>query len=139
MTKLFDFLCGSKLPSEQKFGIVLVNIFLFAAGYGWYQQFSNGWINVFFVLAFILLLCTIIIPKLLQPLNKVCYFWCLSLVRFVSPVTLSILFFIVIAPVAMVTRLAGRDVLKLRKQCVESYWIDRKPLGPEPESFKNQF
>jgi hypothetical protein len=63
----------------------------------------------------------------------------LFLGRFVSPIVLGILFFIVITPVAIATRLAGRDALKLRKQDVDSHWIDRKPPGPEPESFKEQF
>ena len=52
---------------------------------------------------------------------------------------LGILFFIVISPVAIVTRLFGRDVLLLRKRDVNSYWIERNPPGPQPESFKEQF
>jgi hypothetical protein len=134
-----DSLNGSKLPSERIFGIVFVGIFLILAGYGWYKQFSNTWINVFLVLAFVFLLCTLIAPKLLRPLNKAWYKLGLFLGRFVSPIVLGILFFIVITPVAVVTRLAGRDTLRLRKQSTDSYWIDRKPPGPDPESFKQQF
>ena len=134
-----DSLNGSKLPSERIFGIVFVGIFLILAGYGWYKQFSNTWINVFLVLVFVFLLCTLIAPKLLRPLNKAWYKLGLFLGRFVSPIVLGILFFIVITPVAVVTRLAGRDTLRLRKQSTDSYWIDRKPPGPDPESFKQQF
>jgi hypothetical protein len=36
-------------------------------------------------------------------------------------------------------RLAGRDALRLRKQNVQSHWIDRAPPGPPSESFKEQF
>ena len=134
-----DSLNGSKLPSERIFGIVFVGIFLILAGYGWYKQFSNTWINVFLVLVFVFLLCTLIAPKLLRPLNKAWYKLGLFLGRFVSPIVLGILFFIVSTPVAVVTRLAGRDTLRLRKQSTDSYWIDRKPPGPDPESFKQQF
>jgi hypothetical protein len=134
-----DSLNGSKLPSERVFGIVFVGIFLILAGYGWYKQFSNTWINVFLVLASVFLLCTLIKPKLLRPLNKAWYKLGLFLGRFVSPVVLGILFFIVITPVAIVTRLAGRDALRLRKQSTDSYWIERKPPGPDSESFKQQF
>ena len=59
--------------------------------------------------------------------------------KVVSPIVLGILFFIVISPVAIVTRLFGRDVLLLRKRNVNSYWIERNPPGPQPESFKEQF
>jgi hypothetical protein len=134
-----DSLNGSKLPSERIFGIVFAGIFLILAGYGWYKQFSNTWINLFLVLASVFLLCTLIAPKLLRPLNKAWYKLGLFLGRFVSPIVLGILFFIVITPVAIVTRLAGRDTLRLRKQSTDSYWIDRKPPGPDPESFKQQF
>jgi len=52
---------------------------------------------------------------------------------------LGVLFFIVITPVAIFMRIIGRDELKLKKQNVSSYWIERTPPGPEPESFKDQF
>ena len=139
MSQLSDSLHGSRLPLERTFGLVFAGIFLIVAAYCWYKEFSNTWVGVFLVLASIFLVCSLIAPKLLRPLNKGWYQLGLFLGRFVSPIVLGILFFIVITPVAMVTRLAGRDVLKLRKQNVDSYWIDRKPPGPEPESFKEQF
>lgn len=139
MSQTSDSLHGSKLPSERTFGLVFVGIFLIAAAYGWYKQFSNTWVDVFLALASVFLLLTLIAPKLLRPLNKAWYQLGLFLGRFVSPIVLGILFFIVITPVAIAMRLAGRDALKLRKQNVDSHWIDRKPPGPEPESFKEQF
>jgi hypothetical protein len=37
-------------------------------------------------------------------------------------------------------RLTGKDVLRLRPQPAETtYWIERTPRGPHPESMKNQF
>ena len=139
MSQPSDSLHGSKLPSERTFGLVFVGIFLIAATYSWYKQFSNTWAYTFLMLASILLLCTLTAPKLLRPLNKAWYQLGLFLGRFVSPIVLGILFFIVITPVAIAMKLAGRDALKLRKQNVSSYWIERKPPGPEPESFKEQF
>lgn len=139
MSQPSDSLHGSKLPSERTFGLVFVGIFLIAAAYGWYEQFSNAWVYTFLILASILLFCVLVAPKLLRPLNKAWYQLGLFLGRFVSPIVLGILFFIVITPVAIVMRLSGRDALKLRKQDVSSHWIDRKPPGPEPESFKEQF
>ena len=59
--------------------------------------------------------------------------------KVVSPIVLGILFFIVITPVAIGMRLFGRDALLMKKRAVCSYWIDRDPPGPKPESFKDQF
>jgi hypothetical protein len=61
----------------------------------------------------------------------------LLLGKVVSPITLSIIFFVLIVPIAFITRLFGRDVLSLEKRQVSSYWVDKESL--DPESFKNQF
>jgi hypothetical protein len=39
----------------------------------------------------------------------------------------------------LVTRLFGRDELKMKKRSVDSYWVDRSPPGPPSDSFKNQY
>ena len=59
--------------------------------------------------------------------------------RFLNPIVLGAIFFMVITPTALITRFFRRDVLRIKKREVESYWLDRIPAGPEPESFKNQF
>ena len=91
------------------------------------------------VLAAVFFAFTIFMPIVLRPLNKAWYKLGLLMGRVVSPIVLGILFFILITPIAIVMRLAGRDPLKLRKQNVESHWIERVPPGPESTSFKDQF
>jgi len=139
MSSTSNSLHGSKLPSEPTFGLVFTIIFFLATGYAWFQNFSNAWVEVFLGLTLIFLICTLAVPTVLRPLNKAWYQLGLLMGRFVSPIVLGILFFIVITPVAIAMRLVGRDALLLKKRNVDSYWIDRKPLGPEPESFKEQF
>ena len=49
----------------------------------------------------------------------------------VSPLIVGLLFFGTIAPIAIVTRLFGRDVLQRRfDPAATSYWVDRQPRGP---------
>ena len=37
-------------------------------------------------------------------------------------------------------RLLGKDLLRLRmKRDTPSYWIERQPPGPKPDTFPNQF
>jgi hypothetical protein len=50
-----------------------------------------------------------------------------------------VLYFALLTPVAVVGRLLGRDVLRMRHRSVDSYWIDRDPPGPAPGSFRNQY
>jgi hypothetical protein len=49
------------------------------------------------------------------------------------------IFLILLTPVAFVCRLFGRDILMLKPNKTDSYWISRHPPGPKSDSFKNQF
>ena len=89
--------------------------------------------------ATILLCVTLFFPRLLRPLNKGWFELGLLLGRIVNPIVLGIFFFFVITPIAMVTRLFGRDELKTKKRIVDSYWIERIPPGPKGESFNHKF
>ena len=134
-----DSLHGSTLPSERTFGFVFTGIFLIVAGYLWLYEGKPVAIQAFLVLAAAFLAFTLFMPIALRPLNKAWYKLGLLMGRVVSPIVLGILFFILITPIAIVMRLAGRDPLRLRKQDVQSHWIDRAPPGPAPTSFKDQF
>ena len=58
----------------------------------------------------------------------------------VSPVVLGFLFYVTVTPIALLMRVLGKDPLRLRRDPdAASYWIDRTPPGPSPESMKNQF
>ena len=129
----------SSLSSERTFGFVFTGIFLIVAGYFWYHDGKPVVIQIFLALAAAFLAFSIFLPIALRPLNKAWYYLGLLLGRVVSPIVLGVLFFVLISPIAIVMRMAGRDALKLRKQNVQSHWIDRRPPGPSSESFKEQF
>jgi len=43
-------------------------------------------------------------------------------------------------PTGLIMRLFGKDPLRLRFDAeAKSYWIQREPPGPEPDSMRNQF
>ena len=139
MSSQSDSLHGSILPAERTFGFVFTGIFLIIAGYLWYHDSKPLAIQIFLALAVAFFACAIFMPIVLRPFNKAWYKLGLLMWRVVSPIVLGILFFILISPIAIVMRLAGRDALRLRKQNVQSHWIDRAPPGPPSESFKEQF
>jgi hypothetical protein len=139
MSSQSDSLHGSTLPSERTFGFVFTGIFLIVSAYLWSQDSKTTTIQIFLALALVFFVLALLMPVALRPLNKAWYKLGLLMGRVVSPIVLGILFFILISPIAIVMRLAGRDPLKLRKQDVQSHWIDRAPPGPESTSFKDQF
>jgi predicted membrane metal-binding protein len=129
----------ANLPSNRTFGLLFIGVFAILGFYGLWRGWGQAVIQVFFALSALVAGLTLFAPVFLTPFNKVWYQLGLLMGKVVSPIVLGILFFIVITPVALVMRLAGRDALKLRKQNVDSHWVDRDPPGPNPESFKEQF
>jgi hypothetical protein len=93
-----------------------------------------------FLVAGLFLVAGTVTPALLHPLNK--YWTKLGLLmgRIVSPVVTAVLFYAVVTPTALLFRIMGKDPLRLaRDPEAQSYWIDRRPPGPAPETMANQF
>lgn len=79
-------------------------------------------------------------PSLLAPLNRLWTWVGLLLHRVVSPLVLGALFFLVVTPIGLLMRARGKDPLRLRlDRASNSYWIERRPPGPAPDSMRNQF
>jgi len=57
----------------------------------------------------------------------------------VNPVVLGIIFFVLITPVALITRFAGRDELQLKLNRQSSLWKHRLPIEHKRSTFNNQF
>ena len=127
-----------ELPSERKFGITFAIVFLAISTFMTLQ--GNAAWPVAAVLALGFLGCAAFAPYLLKPLNRLWFRFGLMLHAIVSPIVLIVLFFLVITPIGVVARLVGKDFLRLRfNKKAATYWIDRKPPGPSPQSMSNQF
>ena len=125
------------LPSNRKFGFFFTFVFAVVASYFYYSE-NITWACIFFGVASIFLLITLIKSDALLPLNKLWMRFGLILGMIVSPLVLGIIFFGIFTPIAMLMRLSGRDELRLKFVQRKSYWILRnEPI--KSESFKNQF
>jgi len=69
-----------------------------------------------------LVLAALLRPALLEPLNRAWFRLSLLLGRIMTPVVMSVLFFGLITPVALVLRLKGDDPLRLRRRGDERTW-----------------
>ena len=127
----------SSQTSDRNFGILCSSLLGIFSIYSKYKNFNELAIILSFITSVTLLPITFYLPKMLSPFNKVWLQLGYFLGRVTSPLILGIIFFFVITPIAFITRLLGRDELKLRKTKIASYWVNRCPLGSE--SFKNQF
>ena len=79
-------------------------------------------------------------PVVLAPFNRAWTRFGLLLNRIVNPLVLGLLFFATVTPTALILRAMGKDPLRLRfEPDAQTYWIERRPPGPEPETMRNQF
>ncbi|MCX7353454.1 MAG: SxtJ family membrane protein [Alphaproteobacteria bacterium] len=79
-------------------------------------------------------------PKALTPLNWLWTRFGLLLHHVMNPLIMGLLFFLTVTPVGLVMRLAGKDPLRLKiDRGAKSYWIQRDPPGPEPDTMRRQF
>ena len=75
----------------------------------------------------------------MHPFNKLWFKFGLLLGKIISPIVLGLIFFVIITPVGLLMRLAGRDELQLKLNDSHTHWKIRSPVGPQPDSFKNQY
>jgi hypothetical protein len=88
----------------------------------------------------ILVLLALISPTLLHRPNLLWMRLGLLLNRFMSPIVIGAMFYLGFTPMGILLRLLGKDPLRLRlDRDAASYWIERAPPGPAPDSMARQF
>ena len=127
-----------KLPTNLKFGWFFAAFFSALTAYAYWRGWSTATL-VSLIIAILFAVATFLSPKLLTPLNKLWYGLGIFLGKIMSPIVLGLIFFLLITPVSLVTRMFGRDELKMKKRNVESYWTNRSLSGPQSDSFKHQY
>jgi hypothetical protein len=92
-------------------------------------------------IAALFLIVGLVAPALLGLLNRVWTRLGLVLHRITNPMILGFLFYGVFTPFGWVARtLFAKNFLRLKPDpAAASYWIERRPPGPPPESMTNQF
>jgi hypothetical protein len=123
-----------KIGSNRSFGAIFSIVFLIIALY----PLLNGnsirvWLIILSLIFFILGLLN---SNILSPLNKIWFKFGIILGGIVSPIIMGLVFFLVVTPTSLILRLFKKDILNLKKNDSESYWI--KKLDKKSK-MKNQF
>ena len=123
-----------KISSNRSFGIVFFVVFLIIA---LYPLINNQDLRVWsLVISLIFLILGLTNSKFLTPLNKWWFKFGLILGKIISPFIMAIIFFLVVTPIGFIMRIIGKDLLNLKFNKDQSYWIEKK--GPKSK-MKNQF
>ena len=123
-----------KISSNRSFGIVFFIVFSLIA---LYPLLKGNDLRIWsLIISFIFLILGLINSKILTPLNRLWFKFGLLLGKFISPLIMGIIFFIVVTPIGIIMRLLKKDLLNLKYNKKETYWIDKS--GPKSK-MKNQF
>ncbi len=123
-----------KLPTNRNFGMVFSIVFLIIALWPLLKQndlrlWSLYISGIFFVLG-------LLNSKLLLPLNKIWFKFGILLGSIIAPIVMGIVFFLVVTPTGLIMKLLRKDLLNLKKNKKETYWLDKNNSN---SSLKNQF
>ena len=89
---------------------------------------------------FILAALGLAVPQILKPLNKIWMSLSIILGWFMTRVILTILFYIAITPIGLLTKLFRKDFLELKiDKAKTSYWQKRDRKKFDPVDYERQF
>ena len=124
--------------SDRSFGAVMTVAFAVMSLFNWWHDghtwYWTGAIAVLFLGP------TLFYPAALRPLNRLWLKFGLLLHKVINPIVMAFVFFGTVLPTGLIMRTLGKDLLRLKpRPDANSYWIDRSPPGPAPQSMKDQF
>ena len=123
-----------KISSNKSFGIVFSIFFLLISVYLLLNNDPIYYWSLF--VSFIFLVLGLMNSKILSPLNLLWFKFGILIGKIVSPVVMSIIFFLVVTPISILLKIFGKDVLNLKFNNNKSYWIEKN--GPK-SNMKKQF
>ncbi len=122
-----------KISSNRSFGLVFFIVFLTISIWPLlYDENIRIW-SLFISLIFLIL--GILNSNFLKPFNKIWFIFGIFLGNIVSPLVMGLVFFLVVTPTGFIMRLFRKDLLNLKKNKDDSYWIEKKNISRMKDQF----
>ena len=113
-----------KISSNRSFGIVFFTVFFIIAIWPLLNGYEIRYWSL--IISIVFLLLGILNSKILTPLNKIWFKIGILLGNVISPIVMSIIFFLVVTPTSFIMKILGKDLLNLKKNTKNSYWIKKQ-------------
>tara|TARA_B100000579_G_scaffold77634_1_gene60201 strand:+ start:472 stop:849 length:378 start_codon:yes stop_codon:yes gene_type:complete len=120
--------------SNRSFGIIFFIVFLLISFWPIMDgQALRAWS---LVVSLIFLILGILNSKILTPINLAWIKLGEILGRFIAPIIMAVIYFLIVTPIGLFMRIIGKDLLNIKFSQNSSYWIKReKKLGPMKRQF----
>ena len=123
-----------KISSNRNFGIVFFIVFLIIA---FWPLLNSNEINYWsLAISITFLILGWANSKILTPLNKIWFKFGILLGNVVGPIVMGIIFFLIVTPTSIIMKILGKDLLNLKKNNNNSYWIEK---NNQKSKMKNQY
>jgi len=125
---------NDKFENNKSFGILFFIVFILVSVW----PLKNGEdLRIWSLLiSLVFLFLGLINSKILTPLKSVWIKLGYFLGNIISPVVMGIIYFLVLTPTGLIMRLLGKDILKLNKNKLNTYWEKK---SKNQSTMKNQF
>ena len=125
---------NDKFENNKSFGILFFIVFILVSVW----PLKNGEdLRIWSLLiSLVFLFLGLINSKILTPLKSVWIKFGYFLGNIISPVVMGIIYFLVLTPTGIIMRLLGKDILKLNKNKLNTYWEKK---SKNQSTMKNQF
>ena len=113
-----------KRSSNKSFGIVFFIVFIII-GF-WPLLDINTYRLWAIIIAMIFLILGVMNSRLLTPFNILWFKFGIFLGKIVSPIVMGVIFFFVVTPIAILMKILKKDLLNLKFNNEETYWIKKR-------------
>ena len=127
----------TNIKDLRNFGFIMFAIFFIVSAILFY--YNNILYQKFALIAFFFIVSGIIIPKLLVPIYLIWMTFSLILGWIMTRIILSLVFYFIITPIGLITRLIGEDFLSLEDLDSTSYWNFRDGEKERSQNYEKQF
>jgi hypothetical protein len=127
----------ARIGSERAFGLVIAAVLAIVAALRWWHDADPTYVAL---AAAAFALAAWLWPRGLRPLNLLWFRFGLVLHAVTTPIILGLMFFATVTPIGWLMRAFGKRPLALGfDKAAPSYWVHRRPPGPQPDSLPHQF
>lgn len=110
--------------NNKSFGILLFFVFTFIS---LWPLLSKNEVRIWsLAIAIIFLITAILKPKLLSPFTKLWMKLGELIGKFISPIIIGTIFFLLLTPIGLLMKMFKKDLLNLKFSKNETYWVNRK-------------